>query len=325
LVKKTKVFVEVIAVKKIIQLFIILCLVCFILLTLEGCDLIGETDPRFLRKTTQSSGASQSPTHNPTDPGTNSIPVKTPTAVYSPTITIPEVHIPRSALSTEPFLRGMNIGNALEAPEPGIWGVTIQKSYLETIAEAGFNAVRIPARFSSHTGLPPDYSIDPAFLNTVDEVIHWGLDAGLIVILDFHGFTELMFNPTENENQFLKIWEQLSEHYQSYPDSLWFELINEPSENLNADHWNDLIEKSLQTIRQTNPQRKVLVGGVNYSTMDTLYLLDLPTDPNLIGVFHFYDPFDFTHQGAEWWKGRVTGWEPPGKGLSLKKMQSARL
>jgi len=208
--------------------------------------------------------------------------------------------IPESALSTDPYLQGINIGNALEAPKPGLWGVTIQKSYLHSIADAGFNGVRIPARFSGHTGEPPAFPIDQTFLETVDKTILWGLDEGLVVILDLHGFTELMEDPVANESQFLKIWEQLSKHYQSYPDRLWFELINEPSGNLVADRWNDLVDKSLQTIRQTNPQRKVLVGGVNYSTVDSLFLLDLPQDPHLIGVFHFYAPFEFTHQGAGW-------------------------
>lgn len=31
--------------------------------------------------------------------------------------------------------------------------------------------------------------------------------------------------------------------------------------------------------------------------------LHLPNDPNLIVTFHDYDPFQFTHQGAEWVDG----------------------
>ena len=29
-------------------------------------------------------------------------------------------------------------------------------------------------------------------------------------------------------------------------------------------------------------------------------LLKLPADPNLLVTFHYYDPFQFTHQGATW-------------------------
>jgi endoglucanase len=28
--------------------------------------------------------------------------------------------------------------------------------------------------------------------------------------------------------------------------------------------------------------------------------MDLPNDANLIATFHHYEPFDFTHQGADW-------------------------
>ena len=35
--------------------------------------------------------------------------------------------------------RGINLGNALEAPTEGSWGVTLQASYFEVIKAAGFD------------------------------------------------------------------------------------------------------------------------------------------------------------------------------------------
>ena len=44
--------------------------------------------------------------------------------------------------------RGINLGNALEAPKEGEWGVTLKAEYFAKIKAAGFNNVRIPVRWS---------------------------------------------------------------------------------------------------------------------------------------------------------------------------------
>jgi endoglucanase len=46
--------------------------------------------------------------------------------------------------------RGINLGNALEAPKEGEWGMTLKAAYFQKIKDAGFNSVRIPIRWSSH-------------------------------------------------------------------------------------------------------------------------------------------------------------------------------
>jgi len=186
---------------------------------------------------------------------------------------------------------------------PGEWGVTIKQESFRIIREAGFNAVRLPVRFSEHTGLEPDYSINESFFEIVDDVLNWGLQSGLTMILDFHHFTELMEDPISEKDKYLAIWDQISARYQDMPSNLFFELLNEPHHNLNAELWNDLIEDSIELIRKKNPSRKILVGGVNFSSIDSLYELHLPKDDNLVATFHFYEPFTFTHQGAAWETG----------------------
>ncbi|MBS3770990.1 MAG: hypothetical protein KGY69_12130, partial [Bacteroidales bacterium] len=47
--------------------------------------------------------------------------------------------------------RGINLGNALEAPSLGEWGVELKEEYFEMISEKGFNSVRIPIRWNAHT------------------------------------------------------------------------------------------------------------------------------------------------------------------------------
>ncbi len=42
--------------------------------------------------------------------------------------------------------RGVNIGNALEAPTEGAWGVVIKEEYFDIIKQAGFNSIRLPTK-----------------------------------------------------------------------------------------------------------------------------------------------------------------------------------
>ena len=46
--------------------------------------------------------------------------------------------------------RGVNLGNALEAPTEGEWGVVLKEEYFSIIKQAGFNSIRLPVRWSGH-------------------------------------------------------------------------------------------------------------------------------------------------------------------------------
>src|SRR5438094_6814552 len=68
--------------------------------------------------------------------------------------------------------RGINLGNALEAPKEGAWGVTLRAEYFKTIKDAGFASVRLPVKWSAHAQADSPYTIDPKFAARVD----WAID-----------------------------------------------------------------------------------------------------------------------------------------------------
>jgi endoglucanase len=205
----------------------------------------------------------------------------------------------------------MNIGNALDAPTPGEWGVEIRQDYFTTIRQAGFNTVRLPVRFSAHLQDHPPYLIDADFLGIVKDAVDGGLKSGLIIVLDLHNFDEIMENPVGNEEKILSIWDQVSRSYVGYPDNLYFELLNEPSRELTSKRWNALLRRLIVIIRNNDPSRKIIVDTAEYANIQGLKNLILPEDDNLIVSFHLYAPFEFTHQGAGWvegsqsWKGKT--------------------
>jgi endoglucanase len=199
---------------------------------------------------------------------------------------------------------GVNLGNMLEAPREGAWGVTVQEGYFPIIRQAGFTLIRVPIRWSAHVGLAPDYTIDPAFFSRVDWVVAQAEKNNLTAILDYHNDDALMKDPDANADRFVAIWKQIAGHYQGEPSPILFELLNEPNGKLDAPRWNDLLAKTLAAVRATNPTRTVVIGPVQWNSIGALSKLVLPdNDPNLLVTVHFYDPMTFTHQGASWIEG----------------------
>lgn len=196
--------------------------------------------------------------------------------------------------------RCMNMGNALDAPKEGEWGHVIQKDSFRKIKEAGFDTVRIPVRWSAHTGSGPDYKINKKFFARVDEVIKQALEQDLQIVLNVHHFEELNEDPEGNFDKFIALWSQIAPHYASLPDSVYFEVLNEPNGNLKSDVMRKILTAGFNKIRESNPTRILILGGEDWSGINSLPSIPAINDPNQVYTFHYYDPFEFTHQKASW-------------------------
>jgi len=124
-------------------------------------------------------------------------------------------HLPAHA-DTFNTKRCVNMGNALDAPNEGDWGHTIEASSFKAIADAGFDTVRIPVRWSAHTKGAPDYKIDEAFFSRVTDVINQALANNLQIVLNIHHFEELNEAPAENAAKFVALWEQIATRYKDW-------------------------------------------------------------------------------------------------------------
>ncbi len=196
--------------------------------------------------------------------------------------------------------RCVNMGNALEAPNGSSWGKLYAKADYQKIAEAGFDTVRIPIRWSDYTGPAPEYRLHPDFVAIADNNIKWALSSGLNVVINIHHFEEMMEQPGEQMERFRAIWDQLSLRYSKLPGNVWFEVLNEPTKNLKGKEMRQAQALALATIRRDNPDRIVILGGEEWSGIRTLATNLATDDPNVVYTFHYYDPFNFTHQGAAW-------------------------
>lgn len=202
--------------------------------------------------------------------------------------------------------RGVNLGNALDAPTEGAWGWRIQDADLARIRAAGFDSVRIPVRWSAHAAQEPPHAIDPAFMDRVEHVVRTALANRLSVVLNMHHYEAFDANPAAERARFAALWRQVAARFAGFPDTLQLELYNEPHGGLTAAEWNLSWPPALAEVRRLHPTRAVHIGGVQWNQASTLKDLRLPADDrHIIGHVHCYEPFHFTHQGAEWVQGSV--------------------
>jgi endoglucanase len=170
----------------------------------------------------------------------------------------------------------------------------IQAHHFRLIHEAGFNHVRInlhPFHFMADT---PPFAIQPAWLETLDWALELSLQNGLLVVLDMHEYITLPKDPEGLKPKYLAVWRQLAERYRNQPETVLFELLNEPNKTLTEDAWNEYLKAPLELVRQSNPQRTLIIGPAWWNGIDHINQLQLPEkERNLIVTVHYY-------QGTSW-------------------------
>jgi endoglucanase len=86
----------------------------------------------------------------------------------------------------------------------------------------------MPIRFSGHALAAPPYTIDAAFFDRVDTVLSQAAAANLAVVVDMHHYDELASDVAVHRDHFVALWTQIAARYQGRPETVAFELLNEP-------------------------------------------------------------------------------------------------
>ena len=175
-------------------------------------------------------------------------------------------------------------------------------SDMTLIKSMGFDHVRLSVNpqpimdASRHPGGNAEY------LGYVDAAVKMALDAGLAVEIDMHPDSDFKARLKEDDfvERFADFWRMIAQRYSSSdPDRVFFEILNEP-EMRDPYRWYGVETKLAAAIRQGAPTHTIIAAGARWDDDDDLVFLEPLRDPNVIYVFHFYEPHIFTHQGATW-------------------------
>lgn len=98
------------------------------------------------------------------------------------------------------------------------------------------------------------------------------------------------------------------------PGDVALELFNEPPSPCqwsDRDDWPRQLKQIYDRVREVAPKLTLFVAGACWASIEGLMLLDPEQfDPNTLFVFHFYEPFVFTHQGY-WGSRKYLQFVPP--------------
>ncbi len=223
---------------------------------------------------------------------------------------------------------GWNLGNQFDAsingmPDETAWGNPVASQQLiAAVKDAGFDTIRIPVTYMGKIGAAPDYTVDEAWLDRVQQVVDWSIEEGFYVIINMHhdGSDDdyawldcTASNQTEITAKYAAVWEQIAEKFKDYDEHLIFESFNEVGDGrwsgvenpTHYDNLNNYNQTFVDTVRSTggnNGSRWLLVPGwynnIEQTTGD--YGFEIPTDElctsdeNRIMISaHYYDPYNF--------------------------------
>ncbi len=215
---------------------------------------------------------------------------------------------------------GWNLGNTLDsyntsktgiATETGWGNPKTTKEMIQSVKNAGFNAVRIPITWGEHMN---GDTIDSEWLERAAEIVDYAYNEGMFVIINMHHDDALWFEPDDSEYssdsaKLKAIWEQIAARFADYGDRLLFEGMNEPRTIGSTDEWmggtaaeraviNKYEQDFVDTVRKSggnNAERSLIITSYAASA-ETSAINDVvvPNAGNIIISIHYYAPWQFS-------------------------------
>ncbi len=176
-------------------------------------------------------------------------------------------------------------------------------SDIALIKSAGFDHVRLSVNPQPMMDASRRHDGEAEYFGYLDAAVKMILDAGLAVEIDMHPESDFKARLSKEDDfveNFADFWRKVAQHYSSWDsERIFFEILNEP-EMRDRYRWYGVEAKLAAAIRQGAPAHTIIATGGNWDDDDDMLFSQPLRDPNIIYVFHFYDPHIFTHQGATW-------------------------
>ncbi len=214
-----------------------------------------------------------------------------------------------------PRWRGFNLVEKFSADRPER-NTAFREPDFDRMARWGFDFARLPMDYRTWTPSDDLYALDESTLAEIDQAVAWGRDYGIHISLNFHrapGYcVNLPEEPTDlwthepTQDACAHQWGAFAARYHGIPNAeLSFNLFNEPKQ-IGEDVHNPVIEKMVEAIRAEDPDRLIIVDGLDLGWTPIWGLADLGIAQSL----HAYDPWRISHHGAPWFPG-AQDWDEP--------------
>ncbi len=169
---------------------------------------------------------------------------------------------------------------------------------LQALRDKGFSHIRLPLDHDSLSGDGRE-----AYLDRMFEQIVFLLSLDYAISLDLHagGIIGPMSGrrPLEAQKYLTDVWRAIASRVRSFdPKKLAVELLNEPETD--PQEWWKAAADLIVDIRRILPSTTIVVGPAGPQRHEMLSGLKPLDDDNIVYAIHYYDPFAFTHQGADW-------------------------
>lgn len=227
---------------------------------------------------------------------------------------------------------GWNLGNTFDATggsqanvysQEQSWGnPKVDAALIKRVKDAGFKTIRIPVTWYRQLSKDGQFTINPAFMARIKEVVDMARDEGLFVILNMHHEEWLNCKDLDTKYeqigvQLAAIWRQIADTFADYDQHLIFEGMNEPRPKGKGQEWwfnqddpycqevagciNKLNQAFVDTVRASggrNADRYLMVTPycATPEAATNLNWFKLPQDAadnRLIVSVHAYRPYDF--------------------------------
>lgn len=177
----------------------------------------------------------------------------------------------------------------------------------------GADSTRLMLMYGDIRAKEPPYAIQDTQLQKIDHFLRWCEELGLRCVIDVHEtpgrvewagekdrrlWEDYKFHDFLNET-----WDVLAKRYADRGDVIaGYDLFNEPNmdkqiENTPSD-WNALAKRLTETIRQYDKQHVIIVESTGWASAAGFEQLKPTGDSKTVYSFHFYEPFQFTHQNV---------------------------
>jgi aryl-phospho-beta-D-glucosidase BglC (GH1 family) len=172
------------------------------------------------------------------------------------------------------------------------------------MAKIGFDNVRLSIDPTPLEGWPRGADgLNSEFVARLDKAVDTMLADGLAVTIDLHPESSYKANvrtTSDGVDRLVMLWRRLAAHYATRdPERVFFEIMNEP-EVSDPYRWAGIQARVAAAIREAAPRNTIIATGPNWSGIADLLTQQPLLDGNVIYNFHFYEPHEFTHQGAGW-------------------------